>query len=342
MCMNKQQIVPVFYATDEHYLPYLGVALSSLIAHCDKNRKYAVHVLTNGKLGEKANDIESMQTQNLSVQFHNVSKQIRRIIGDLHCRDYYTPAIFYRLFIPDLFPQYDKAIYLDCDTVLQADIAEFFDADLGDNLLGAVADAAVATTREFRAYTRKALGIEPDCYFNSGVLSLNLKALRAMHFYRAFCDMLHAYRFIVAPDQDCLNVICKGKVHYFSKEWNYMPILGKCETALKLVHYNLSLKPWHYDHIAHGELFWEYAKTTPFYGEILLDRRAFTAEQARRDEECGLKLIALANAEANSVNNYLKTVSKKQQEKSKNWINNGGRYAFNTNCKRAVTAYSKD
>lgn len=342
MCMNKQEIVPVFYATDEHYLPYLGVALSALIAHCDKNRKYAVHVLTNGKLGERAKYIENMQTQNVSVYFHNVSKQIQLIMGDLHCRDYYTPAIFYRLFIPDLFPQYDKAVYLDCDTVLQADIAEFFDTDLGDNLLGAVADGAVAATREFRAYTRKALGVEPDCYFNSGVLSLNLKALRAMNFYRAFCDMLHAYRFIVAPDQDCLNVICKGQVHYFCKEWNYMPIVGKCQTSLKLVHYNLSLKPWHYDDIAHGELFWKYAQKTPFYQEILADRRAFTAEKARLDEECGAKLIALANAEAHGANNYLKTMLKKQKEKEKKVINNGGRYAFNTNYARAVATYSND
>ncbi len=340
MYMKKEKTVPVFFASDENYLPFLGVALASLKAHCDKDRRYAVHVLTSGTLEEKAQCIEEMQTQNLSVQFHDVSKHLKRIVKDLHCRDYYTPAIFYRLFIPDLFPEYDKAVYLDCDVVLQADVAHFFDVDLGDNLLGAVADQVVAATREFRAYTRKALGIEPNRYFNSGVLSMNLKALRAMGFYRAFCDMLHSYRFIVAPDQDCLNIICKDKVYYFEKEWNYMPIMGICDTALKLVHYNLSLKPWHYDDIAHGKLFWEYAKETVFYEEIRLHRSCFTAEQAKRDAESGAKLIAMANAEANGDNNYLKSLRKKQtKEKTKN---KGGRYAFNTNYDGAVAAYSKN
>ena len=342
MKVTKKEIVPVFYATDENYLPFLGVALASLTAHCNVNRKYAVHVLTNGKLGEKGKWIENMQTENVCVQFHNVSKQINRIMGDLHCRDYYTPAIFYRLFIPDLFPQYDKAVYLDCDTVLQADIAELFDEDLGNNYLGAVADGAVAATREFRAYTRKALGIEPDCYFNSGVLSMNLRALREMGFYKAFCDMLHTYRFIVAPDQDCLNIICKGKVHYFAKEWNYMPIAGECATPLKLVHYNLSLKPWHYENIAHGELFWEYSQSTPFYPEIVARKQGFTQEMAKRDEACGAQLIALANAEAHGANNYLKTIRKKQKEQQRKIINNGGRYAFNTNHSATFAGFAKD
>ena len=119
-----------------------------------------------------------------------------------------------------------------------------------------------------------------------------------------------------------------------------MPVMGSCDTALKLVHYNLSLKPWHYDDIAHGELFWEYAKATVFYEEIRLHRSRFTAEQAKRDAESGAKLIALANAEANGENNYLKSLRKNQTEKKT--VNKGGRYAFKTNFGGAVAAYSKN
>ncbi|TXJ87231.1 hypothetical protein FU655_07970 [Lactobacillus delbrueckii] len=37
--------------------------------------------------------------------------------------DFFTLSIFYRLFITELFPEYDKAVYIDADTVLNADIA---------------------------------------------------------------------------------------------------------------------------------------------------------------------------------------------------------------------------
>ena len=37
-----------------------------------------------------------------------------------------------------MFPQYDKAIYRDSDTVVLGDIAELYDVDLKDNYVGAV------------------------------------------------------------------------------------------------------------------------------------------------------------------------------------------------------------
>ena len=51
--------------------------------------------------------------------------------------DFFTPSIFYRLFLADLFPQYDKAIYVDSDTVWNGDPAEMFAIALNDDLIGA-------------------------------------------------------------------------------------------------------------------------------------------------------------------------------------------------------------
>lgn len=321
---TDHNIVPVFYAADENYLPFLGVALASLKAHANKERTYHIHVLSSGKLGGNAKKIKDIQTENIRVSFHDVSDRVEKIINVLHCRDYYTPAIFYRLFIPDLFPQYDKAIYLDCDTVLCADIAELYDIDLKDNLIGAVADQAVAGVVAFREYTKNALGINAEKYFNSGVITLNLKKLREMNFFQTFFSVLSSYAFIVAPDQDCLNLICKNKVHYYSKAWNAMPIGGGKGAKPKLVHYNLSLKPWHYDGVLYEEYFWEYASQTPFLEAIKKQKSAFTPEMAERDKVGEERLIALAQAEADSPHNYLATVQENGQNKQKGV----GRYGF--------------
>lgn len=323
---NQENVVPVFYAADENYLPFLGVALESLKAYANPERVYHIHVLGSGKLGENAKKIKAMATKNIRIRFHDVSKRAEEITDAMHCRDYYTGAIFYRLFIPDMFPEYDKAIYLDCDTVLCADIAELYDIDIKDDLMGAVADQAVASVGAFREYTKNALGIDPDKYFNSGVITLNLKKFREMHFYHTFCKILRSYAFIVAPDQDCLNLICKNKVHYYSKAWNTMPSGGKQAVKPKLVHYNLSLKPWHYDEVLYEEYFWHFAKQTPFYQAILDKKSAFTPEMALKDEEGGKRLIALAQAEADSPCNYINTLTAKANAEQQKMKNKAGRY----------------
>lgn len=323
---NYENAVPVFYSADENYLPFLGVALESLKAHANPERTYHIHVLASGELGENAEKIKAMATNNIRIYFHDVSKKVEEIADATHCRDYYTSAIFYRLFIPDMFPQYDKAIYLDCDTVLCADIAELYDIDVKDNLMGAVVDGVVASVTAFKKYTKNALGIHANKYFNSGVITLNLKKFREMRFYHAFCKILRSYAFIVAPDQDCLNLICKNKVYYYSKAWNAMPVASKKMVKPKLVHYNLSLKPWHYDGVLYEEYFWDYAKKTPFYQAILDKKSAFTPEMALRDEENGKRLIALAQAEADSECNYLKTVAVQASATQRKIKNEAGRY----------------
>lgn len=324
--MKQKKIVPIFYAADKNYLPFLAVALQSLKETQTEDYEYRVHVLYTGELGERAEALKEMQTEAFSVDFTDVSDKLEEIEGLMHCRDYYTSAIYYRLFIPDLFPQYDKAIYLDCDTVALCDVGKLYDIDIGDDYMGAIADQAVAAVPSFRDYTKNALGIEPTKYFNSGVIVMNAKKFREMDFYSAFRKLLGSYDFIVAPDQDCLNLICKNKVHYYDASWNAMPSGNKLASP-KLVHYNLAMKPWHYDNVAYEEYFWDYAKRTAFYDSIVAIKAAFTPKQAENDRIGGEKLIALAQAEADSPCNYLRTVGKRKIGVKKR-EDEVGRYGF--------------
>lgn len=308
--MKNKKTVPIFYAVDKNYLPFLAVAIESIKRNANCENNYNIHVLYTGDLGDKLEGVLQMQTENLRIEFTDVSKEIASISNMLHCRDYYTNAIYYRLFIPDLFPQYDKAIYLDSDTVLLADIAELFDKDIGENLIGAVNDEAVINVPAFCEYTQKALNISPKKYFNSGVIVLNAKKMREMDFYKVFTKVLSSYDFVVAPDQDCLNLICKDQVYYYGVEWNKLPIGGKTDNTPKLVHFNLTMKPWNYEGILYEEYFWDFARKTTFYQDILKIKNAFTPEMAKRDAESGKALVALAKEEADSPKNYINTVSK--------------------------------
>lgn len=312
--MLNTKTIPIFLAVDENYLPFLAVTIQSIKEHASKTRVYQIHALNSGIAEEKCKPILDMQTGNIKISFENIADKAEQIRSVVHCRDYYTNAIYFRLFIPELFPQYEKAIYLDCDIVLLDDIANLYDINIAENYIGAVADQAVSAVPAFCEYTKNALGIEPNNYFNSGVIVLNLTELRAIDFYKTFYGILSSYNFTVAPDQDCLNLICKDKVHYYGAEWNKMPIDKKVGHPPKLVHYNLVMKPWHYDGIRYEEHFWAFAKQTPYYESIVAQKNAFTGDMATRDTISGERLILLAKAEADSENNYLRTVAKVHQK----------------------------
>ncbi len=303
----KKKIVPIFYAADEKYLPYLSVCLTSVKENARRGVDYRVYVLHSG-VDEKAKaKLASFDDEDFTVEFVDVSPDLKALASRLHMRDYYTCATYFRIFIAGLFPQYDKALYLDSDVVVRGDICELFDTELGDDLVGAVPDGAVSEIPPFRAYTKEVLGIDAERYFNAGILVMNLKRFREVDFYDQFATLLGEYAFTVAQDQDYLNVLCKDRVTYLSTTWNAMPTGNhKGEELPKLIHYNLTAKPWHYGNILYGEIFWEYAKKTEYYDEIHAELDAYTDECKARDKECEAGLIALTIAEAAREDNYYK------------------------------------
>ena len=313
----KRKEIPVFFAADNNYLPFLDVTLLSVKEHASKNYIYKIYVLHSGINGKKAEEIMRHACEDFQIAFVNVEEYLQDVQQYFRLRDYYTSAIYYRLFIVGMFPNLDKALYLDCDIVALSDVAELYNTELGSAYVGAVADQVVGAEPIFKDYTKRALGVDGEKYFNSGVITLNLKQLRKINFYEKFYAMLKSYDFRVAPDQDCLNVLCKGRVRYFSEVWNRMPQAVAEQSGApepKLIHYNLSKKPWHYTDVPYQDHFWKYAKQSAFYKEILHHLNSFTKDKAEKDMQAGKALLQLAKTEAESEQNYyslyLKKVSK--------------------------------
>lgn len=128
----------------------------------------------------------------------------------------YTEAASFRLLLPELLPEYDSIVYIDCDVIVRQDIGRLFrETDLGDNYMGAVFEAPI----EQQAERFKALGCDPNCYFNSGFLLMNLKQMRLE---KVSEKLLEACRvpYLEFPDQDALNQVCQGRVLPLSPLYN--------------------------------------------------------------------------------------------------------------------------
>ena len=301
---NNLDVIPIFFAIDDGYVPFLAVALESLIENSSKQYYYSIKVLYTNISEENKKKINKYKRENVNIEFVDLNYYIEKVKDKLYTRDYYTNTTYFRLFIANLYPQYNKAIYLDSDIVVLGDIAELYNQDIGDNLVAAAPDDVIQTIKVFQEYAEKVVGVaDYRNYFNAGILLMNLDEFRKFDFQDKFLYLLETIKFTVAQDQDYLNRLCKGKVKIIDKAWDKMPVANDDfdDKDLKIIHYNLADKPWHYYNIRYKDYFWKYAKKTEYYNEICKIKENYSEEERFRDMQQFKTLKDLAQKEADCV-----------------------------------------
>lgn len=293
--------VPVFFSIDDNYAPYLAVALVSAIENCDKSKEYKAIILYKELSYTNKEKLSSLQTNFFHIEFFPIEAELNMIQDKMSNRlrcDYFTLTIYFRLFIPLMFPQYDKGIYVDSDVVIKGDLAKLFDIDIKDCYIGACRDLSVVDVPELAGYMENAVGVNRNRYINSGILLMNLKLLREKQLDKHFLTLLNTYSFdCIAPDQDYINAICADKIYYLPDSWDVMPNPSAPEMKEPdIVHYNLFSKPWCYDNIQYEELFWEYANKSGYLEIIKKHKESYSEEQKAADRKCLELLISRGEA----------------------------------------------
>ena len=282
-CIDGKEIVPIFFATDDRYAPYLAVALRSLADHATDGYFYKIHVLIVSLSEEHRNNLKAMESDNLTVEFVNVEEQLDSLGGKLHLRDYYTQATYYRFFIADLFPEYHRGLYLDCDIVVLEDVAKLYHTEMGNSIVAAAPEEVMLQIDVFGTYVEKVLGIPRNEYFSAGIMVMNLDAMRLMMIETAFVGLLNRYTFRVTQDQDYLNVLCYGRVTLLPCEWNKTAAPWSKERPF-IAHYKINWKPWHYQGVVYEDEFWNYAAKTPYLASLLAERDGYSEQLVERDK----------------------------------------------------------
>ncbi len=291
--MNGKEIIPIFFAVDDKYAPYLGVTLRSLIDHTTPKHFYKVHILVSELSEEHRVILSAMATENVSVEFVNVSEKLDQLGNVLHLRHYYTQATYYRFFIPDLFPEYCRGVYLDCDLLLLRDVAELYHVKMGNSLVAASPEEVMLMVDVFGTYVEKVLGVPRTEYFSAGVMVLNLDAFRTAMIESAFVELIGRYTFRVTQDQDYLNVLCYGRVTLLSADWN-KTACPEAEGTPNIIHYKINWKPWHYRGVKYEAYFWEHAAKTPYYDRLREELDSYGEDLVARDTAQYEALVQMA------------------------------------------------
>lgn len=314
--MNRNTIIPIFFACDNQYIKYTMVAMKSMIENASKEYMYHMHILhtdVSAAMQERAKELENANTR---IYFDDVTERLAKLDGELPVRDYYSHTTYYRLFIPDMYPQYDKAIYIDSDTITIGDISKLYEQNIDGYYVAGVRDQVVIQDETFGEYVEKVLGLDRHAYFNAGMLLMNCKAFREENLLQKFIQLLNTYTFVVAQDQDYLNIICKDQVLWLDASWN-TEVFGELpckEEDIQILHYNMASKPWHYEGFRLSEHFWKYAQMTSFYEQIRQELVDYTEEDKAKDRYSGEHLLELALREIQNENNYLNMMKKSNQQ----------------------------
>ena len=284
-------VIPIFFTIDDAYAPYMGVALNSIEKNASPSYDYDVVIMHEPLSEEHRRKIEALERPGFRLRFVPMAEQIEGITNrhsNKLRQDYFTLTIFFRLFIPEMFPEYDKGIYLDSDIVVPGDISKLYEQDLGDCLIGGCRDLSIVGVPELVEYVRRGVGVELESYINSGVLLMNLDELRRRGLSQRFLELLTTYHFEnLAPDQDYLNVLCHERIKYLDKSWDAMPTFDQEPMDdPQLIHYNLFMKPWCYEGIPYSDYFWKYAADSGFADEALDQLHAYSDEQRASDTAC--------------------------------------------------------
>jgi lipopolysaccharide biosynthesis glycosyltransferase len=199
-------MVPVVIAFTPNYFVPAATCLQSLIRCANEKDKYHIICLLTEDLPETYR--EKLFRLDALKRLHFTFLTLQDELKDAYIDEKYTVAASYRLLLPDLLPQFDKIIYVDCDIILRTNLAElFYSVDVKDHYFAAVYEAAL----DFQEEHIRSIGCEPGWYINSGFLVMNLQQLRKDNMTEKFVQALHA-DYLEFPDQDVLNMLCKGKI----------------------------------------------------------------------------------------------------------------------------------
>lgn len=240
--------------TDAGFARHTGAMLHSVLSRTTPER-CSIHVLHGGDLPVDTGERLQAVARRFGAALTLVAVPIER--AALFPAGYFPRSVWYRVLLPELMPHADKVLYLDSDMVAADSLQPLWQVDLGDHLLGAVTNPFYP----FMPPHAENLGLAPGDYFNSGMLLMNLAAMRAHGTLTRCIEFARAQPHAAYPDQDALNLVCRGRWLPLHPRWNAQSTLfelpaaslpwppGEVDHAVRkpaLVHFIGPFKPWHY------------------------------------------------------------------------------------------------
>lgn len=291
---------PIFiiYQSDDNYAPFMGVSIYSLFKNNIDVDDIVVFIIDDDISDNNKQKLLSLANEyKRTINFLSISP-----ISDLAEAQEFAQYngmrknkhSYYKLFMAHILPkEIHRILYIDCDTLVVGTIQDLVNIEMGDNIVGMVLDSLV-----YKGKTSIGLNLS-DCYYNSGVILINLDLWREKKCENMIVDTLKKHGQYGTVDQDVLNVALYNKICTLPMDYNVQPhhldfsiktyfrvfpqredyySVGEISKALsspKIIHFfrYLGKSPWNTNNYHPDEkMFDSYLSCSPWKDYVKLDR----------------------------------------------------------------------
>lgn len=312
-------------ALNKKYVEYTAVMLLSL---CMNNKKHHIDIyLLHSELEE--NDIEKLRNTIKEYDVTLIETKVEKAIFEEKCKssEQWSIETYFRLLLLDILPEtVERLLYLDVDMLIINDIFDMYNSEFNGNDIFVVKDMSGTLKNEFLSQKQQEMFApmfaQGYSYFNAGLLLYNIKEMRKKYSTNTYFDAMQDWNYeMTAFDQDIMNYVHWKKVSYLDeKKYNVFAAVAHTtwlkdyawvKENVSIIHYGGFMKPWHTKSF-HNDIeliWWEYAKLTPFYNELLerfmiltMTDKTFEYMQNQRIAKLEQEKAAVINAANELVN----------------------------------------
>ena len=209
----------------------------------------------------------------------------------------YRVEIYFRLLMPYILPtSVKRVIHLDVDVIVRRSLRKLFAIELCSNQYLAACNDNTHVVID--RHQQKLFGRRDDLrYFNSGVMLWDLTKFRKTYKFEDFKLAAEEIKYdMPLPDQDLLNYMLYDKVKYIDADKYNCFVRNSCHPnapasldELKegnvILHFT-GCSPWRVSMKSElYQVWWDYAKLTPFYEQLLREQLQRVEDYANQIDE---------------------------------------------------------
>jgi lipopolysaccharide biosynthesis glycosyltransferase len=222
--LDQNPLVVVCGADNNYSMP-LAVTLYSIVANLEQGCTLCLYIIDGGISDESKQRINRvLNVRHVNLHLKWISPQNFTSLSHIKTLGWVTQAAYLRLLTPEILPkEFNKAIYLDSDLLVKANLKELWDQEIGDYALLACTDFGIpCVSSNLGIINYKELGLAPDTpYFNSGVLVMNLQRWREENISQQVIEYFQKYeKDVQMGDQEGLNAVLANNWGRLNPKWN--------------------------------------------------------------------------------------------------------------------------
>lgn len=208
--------IRIALAADHAYASYMEVSIISILKN-NNGSEIAFDILDVGLSDVDKEGLKKTILNNSGEFVIHDLKKLDKIIGHRVPAFQGSLGAYARLFLPEILPDIEKVLYLDCDTLNVAGLIDLWECKIDDYYLAGIKDTVSSVHR-------KRIGLsDNDVYVNSGVILMNLRKWREDGIGDKIIDYIENRKSdITLPDQDGINVVCKNSILELEPKYNVM------------------------------------------------------------------------------------------------------------------------